>query len=146
MAQIEGVLVTPLTIIKDERGQVMHMLRADAPHFQKFGEAYFSLINPGAVKAWKVHDLASANIAVPVGRATFVLHDSRDTSPTRGAFQEVALGEDDYKLLTIPPGVAYGWRNDGASPALIANCSTEPHRQGEGRNLPIDAFSYRWEE
>ena len=35
---IEGVLVHSLKQFPDERGSVMHMLRSDAPHFQKFGE------------------------------------------------------------------------------------------------------------
>ena len=30
----------------------MHMLRADAPHLQGFGEIYFSTVNPGAIKGW----------------------------------------------------------------------------------------------
>ena len=30
----------------------MHMLRADEPHFERFGEIYFSLVYPGGVKAW----------------------------------------------------------------------------------------------
>ena len=51
---IEGVRITPLRQIPDERGTVMHMLRADAPHFEGFGEIYFSWVYPGAIKAWHV--------------------------------------------------------------------------------------------
>src|SRR5690349_19661138 len=52
---IPGVVVSPLKQIPDERGMVMHMLkRTDAP-FAGFGEIYFSIVNPGAVKAWKKH-------------------------------------------------------------------------------------------
>ena len=35
---IEGVILTPLKQIRDERGKVMHMLRADSDIFNKFGE------------------------------------------------------------------------------------------------------------
>ena len=45
---IEGLLKTPLKQIQDERGKVMHMLRATDPHFNKFGEVYFSWANPGS--------------------------------------------------------------------------------------------------
>jgi len=41
---IEGVRVVPLRQIPDERGKVMHMLRADDPHFERFGEIYFSTV------------------------------------------------------------------------------------------------------
>ena len=41
---INGVVVKPLRRIPDERGFVMHMLRADDPEFEKFGEIYFYAI------------------------------------------------------------------------------------------------------
>ena len=41
MSKIEGVTITPLKKIPDERGSIMHMLRNDDPHFEKFGEIFF---------------------------------------------------------------------------------------------------------
>lgn len=52
---IDGVEVFPLLRIQDERGVVMHMLRADDPHVTEFGEIYFSVIYPGIIKRWHVH-------------------------------------------------------------------------------------------
>ena len=52
---IDGVVLTPLKQIFDERGKVMHMLRQDSPSFQHFGEIYFSCTYPGVVKAWHLH-------------------------------------------------------------------------------------------
>ncbi len=49
---IEGITITPLKQILDERGKVMHMLRRDDEHFQQFGEIYFSTVRPNVVKAW----------------------------------------------------------------------------------------------
>ena len=34
---IEGVIITPLKQIEDERGKVMHMLREDSNVFKRFG-------------------------------------------------------------------------------------------------------------
>ena len=39
---IEGVIVTPLKIISDDRGSVMHMLRNDSKVFDKFGDLFFN--------------------------------------------------------------------------------------------------------
>ena len=47
---IEGVVVQPLRRIADERGSVMHMLRAGDAWFTGFGEIYFSTVYPGVVK------------------------------------------------------------------------------------------------
>ena len=52
---IDGVVLTPLKQIFDERGKVMHMLSINTPIFTGFGEIYFSCTYPGVVKAWHLH-------------------------------------------------------------------------------------------
>ena len=47
---IEGVKIIQKQIF-DERGKIMHMLRADDDNFKKFGEIYFSVTYPNVVKA-----------------------------------------------------------------------------------------------
>ena len=39
---IEGIIITPLKKIKDERGAVMHMMRKDSGIFKNFGEGKYS--------------------------------------------------------------------------------------------------------
>ena len=65
---IDGVILTELLQINDERGAVLHMLRNDAPEFTRFGECYFSEVLPSTIKAWKRHHNQTQNLAVPVGR------------------------------------------------------------------------------
>ena len=55
---IDGVKIVPLRQVVDERGKIMHMLKATDPHFIKFGEIYFSCAWPGTVKAWHIHAFA----------------------------------------------------------------------------------------
>ena len=43
---IEGVKITPLRQIPDERGKIMHMLKSTDDHFSGFGEIYFSCVHP----------------------------------------------------------------------------------------------------
>ncbi len=143
-ADIQGVVITPLSIVPGEDGQVMHMLRSDAAHFRRFGEIYFSCIYPRVVKGWKLHSASWSNMAVPTGRIKFVLHDTREASPTKGAFQEILLGDNRYALLTIPPGVAYAWKNLLPTVALVANCATEAWSPNEAKNIPIKDIAYEW--
>ena len=89
---IEGVKITPLRQILDERGKVMHMLRNNDAHFQSFGEIYFSCVYPGAIKAWHLHKEMTLNYAVPHGRIKLVLFDNREGSRTQGEIQEIFLG------------------------------------------------------
>jgi dTDP-4-dehydrorhamnose 3,5-epimerase len=128
---IDGVIVQPLRIIPDERGRVMHMLRASDPWFRGFGEIYFSTIYPGVVKGWHLHKKMVLNYAVPVGRIKFVLFDPRQGSPTNGRLQELFLGPDRYCLVQVPPGVWNGFKGVGTEPALVANCATLQHDPDE---------------
>ncbi len=131
MSDIEGVQITPLRRIPDERGAIFHMLREDSPAFERFGEIYFSAVYPGVVKAWHIHKRMTLNYAVPVGMIKLVLYDDRTDSPTRGAVLELHLGELNYALVTIPPLVWNGFKGEGTGPALVANCATLPHDPDE---------------
>jgi dTDP-4-dehydrorhamnose 3,5-epimerase len=145
---IEGVRVTPLRQIPDERGKIMHMLRSDAPHFEAFGEIYFSMVYPGAVKGWHIHRVMTLNYAVPSGTIKMVLFDAREGSPTQGRLMEVYAGEANYVLITVPPGVWNGFKGVGVTPALVANCATHPHDPDEiGRMDPHSnsVIPYSWE-
>ena len=128
---IEGVKVIPLKQIVDERGKVMHMLKATDPHFIRFGEIYFSCAWPGTIKAWHLHKSMTLNNAVLSGRAKLVLYDGRPGSPTQGRIQEIFFGEDNYCLVQIPPGITNGYKAYGDKLVILANCATEPHDPNE---------------
>ena len=123
---IHGVKILPLRQIVDERGKVMHMLKATDPHFIKFGEIYFSCAWPGNVKAWHIHKTMTINNAVISGRAKLVIYDLSDQSPTHGELQEVFLGEDDHVLVQIPPGIAHCDQAYGHELGLRAHCPPQP--------------------
>lgn len=142
---IDGVLITPLKQISDGRGKVMHMLREDSEAFQRFGEIYFSCVEPGAVKAWRWHRRMTLNYAVIYGRIRLVLYDDRVDSVTRGRIQELLLSPENYVLVTVPPFVWNGFKGEGDGISIVANCATIPHdpteveRKGAfDRSIPYD--------
>ena len=143
---IAGVIVKPLRKIPDERGCVMHMLRADDPEFERFGEIYFSTVRPGAIKAWHLHTEMTLHYAVVAGMIKLVLFDDREGSATRGEVQEVFVGEENYCLVKIPPLVWNGFKGIGRHTAIVANCATIPHRPEEIRRLdPLSGrIPYDW--
>lgn len=144
---IHGVLIHPLRQIPDERGKIMHMLRCDDPHFERFGEIYFSVAYPGVIKGWHLHKEMTLNYAVVSGMIKLVLYDDRPESPTRGELQELFLGDGNYVLVRIPPFVWNGFKGVGVAPAILANCSTIPHAADEiVRMSPFDpSIPYSWE-
>lgn len=141
---IEGVETLPLRVIDGPDGAVLHMLRADHPAFDAFGETYFSEVNPGATKGWKFHREMTQRLAVPVGQVVFCMKDGRQASQSGGRTAVVQMGRPDhYRLLVIPPGVWYAFRNPGTSVALIANVPDLPHSpdEVERRDLRDPEFS-----
>ena len=143
---IDGVKIVPLSQIVDERGKIMHMLKATDPHFTRFGEIYFSCAWPGAVKAWHIHKSMTVNNAVISGRAKLVLYDGRQGSPTFGEVEEVFMGEGNYVLVQIPPGIANGYKAYGDKLVILANCASEPHDAQEMERIdPFDNdIPYDW--
>jgi dTDP-4-dehydrorhamnose 3,5-epimerase len=146
MSTIQGVQIIPLRRIPDERGTVFHMLRCTDPHFQQFGEIYFSSIYPSAIKGWHRHREMSLFYACVFGRIKLVMYDERDGSPTKGNLMEVFLGPDNYSLVIIPPEVWNGFKGMSDPYALVANCCTHAH--DPSRSSRLDPFKnhipYDW--
>ena len=144
---IEGVQIVPLARIPDERGAILHMLRKNDEHFVEFGEIYFSLAFPGIIKGWHEHTRQTQNYAVPIGMIKLVLFDRRPLSKSTGNLLELFVGELNYCLVTIPPGVINGYKVVGQESALVANCATLPHEPDEmERYDPLsDVVPYTWD-
>lgn len=143
---IEGVVIKELKQIADYRGKVMHMIRCDSPDFLTFGEIYFSVVNSGAIKAWKKHLRMTQNIAVPAGKIRLVIYDNREGSKSFGMLEVFELGEENYSLLRIPPQVWYGFCGISSFPAIIANCTDIPHdpKESEKINPESKLIPYEW--
>ncbi|MFH1786622.1 MAG: dTDP-4-dehydrorhamnose 3,5-epimerase family protein [archaeon] len=122
---IDGVKTKPLKQIVDERGKVGHIMRKDDEIFEKFGEVYLTVGNPGIVKGWHYHKTQTDNFAVVKGLMKLVLYDSRKNSPTKGELNEFLVGDENHQLVKIPPGVVHGFTAIGAEPAYAINVCTE---------------------
>ena len=144
---IHDVKITPLKIISDNRGKVMHMLRTDSQVFEKFGEIYFSTIYHQSIKGWHLHKESTLNYVCIKGKVKLVLFDNRKESSTKGVYQELILSPEDYFLVTIPPNIWNGFKGLDRAESIIANCLTLPHNEREmvRKDLFDKSFSYKWE-
>lgn len=142
-SNIEGVKITSLKIISDNRGSVMHMLRSDSPIFEKFGEIYFSTIFKDKIKAWHLHKEATLNYACVFGKVKLVLFDDRQKSETQGLYQEIVLSLENYSLITIPPNIWNGFKGLNNDHSIIANCLNLPHNESEMVRLDPDNEKFK---
>ncbi len=101
---IDGVKVSSLKPLPDERGRLMEMFKSIEPDFEKFGQVYLTTAYPGAVKAWHYHKKQTDNFICVQGMMKVVLHDARENSPTRGQTNEFFMGDWNPIRLRIPTG------------------------------------------
>jgi len=144
---IDGVTVRALKLIPDERGQLMEILRADDPEFNKFGQVYMTTAYPGVVKAWHYHKLQDDNMTVLKGMAKIVLYDDREGSPTRGTVNEFFVGDHNHVLVHIPKNIWHGFKCVSEEDCIILNTVTECYnyeQPDEFRRPPHGELPYDW--
>ena len=137
------LIITPLDIIETDKGDVMHGMKSYDPGFSGFGEAYFSVVNHNAIKAWKRHHEMTLNLVVPVGKIKFVLFDDRDESNNN--FQEIIISRDNYCRLTVPPMIWIGFQGMDNNDSVLLNIADINHNPSEVDKKSIDEINFDWE-
>ena len=138
IVNLSTITVTPQKRIPVSGGDILHAMKKSDPGYMGFGEAYFSLVEFGVVKAWKRHQLMTLNLVVPVGRVRFVFIDSK------GLAQEEIVGEDHYVRLTVPPGIWFGFQGVSEGTALLLNIANIEHSPEEIERKELNEFEYDW--
>ena len=137
---VNQIIVTPLKRIKVLGGDVLHALKSNDEGFLGFGEAYFSLIDYLEIKAWKRHLNMTLNLVVPIGSVKFVFIDDQ------GSFREEVAGEENYKRITVPPKIWFGFCGLAEPRSLLMNISDIIHDQEEVERMNLDSINYKWDK
>jgi dTDP-4-dehydrorhamnose 3,5-epimerase len=141
---IDGISLTTLKRIPNEKGDILHALKQSENSFTSFGEAYFSIANYQAVKGWKMHTKMTLNLIVPIGAIRFVIFDNRSDSSTHGIYNQVVLSADNYSRLTIQPGLWVAFQGVGKNENMLLNIASIEHDPAESINSPLEAFEFNW--
>ncbi|MDD5392925.1 MAG: dTDP-4-dehydrorhamnose 3,5-epimerase [Thiothrix sp.] len=136
---VAQIKVTPLKRISLAGGDVLHGMKRDEPGFVDFGEAYFSMIEVDAIKAWKRHLRMTLNFVVPIGMVRFVFMDDQ------GGLREEVTGMDRYVRLTVPPGIWFGFKGLTAPYSMLMNIADIPHDPVEIERKSLDEIHFNWE-
>lgn len=139
MEKINGVELTPLKRILHEKGDLFHGLKYSEDSFSGFGEAYFSTVHQGDIKAWKLHKEMVLNLIVPVGAVRFVVLD-----PEGKNHFDTILSPDNYSRLTVQPGLWFGFQGIGENLNLVTNIASIEHDPDEVERKELNAFDYAW--
>ena len=139
---IEGVIITPLKIIDVPGGDVFHAMKKSDLGFAGFGEAYFSTIESGVIKAWKRHQKMTLNLVVITGKIKFIICDDRNGVDEN--FQEIVLSRDNYFRLTVPPMLWMGFQGLAREPSTLLNIASIPHESEESVKRDVDEIIFDW--
>ena len=134
----DGVL-TPLARIETAGGDVLHAMKQSDAGYAGFGEAYFSWVAQGSVKAWKRHTRMTMNLIVPLGKVRFVFHLDGGEE-----FRVEEIGPDCYARITVPPGIWFGFRGLAAPQSLVLNIASIPHDPKEVERRALTEITYGW--
>lgn len=137
--KLDDIHITALQRFETAGGDVLHAMKQNDVGFAGFGEAYFSWVNPGAVKAWKRHTKMTMNLLVPVGRVRFVFRLDEVSD-----FRVEEVGIDRYERITVPPGIWFGFQGLAESNSLVLNIASIAHDPNEVERLPLQDFNYGW--
>lgn len=141
---IQGVQLTPITRILNEKGDILHGIKSSEDSFNGFGEAYFSHILYKDIKGWKKHEKMILNLLVPCGKIKFVLYDDRVNSKTFNQFNEFLLSVENYQRLTVSPGIWMAFQGMSVEKNLLLNIANIEHDTKEAIACDINEINYKW--
>ncbi len=145
---IDGVELIELRRFNDDGGSMMELFRFNEPRPAGLAgfepqQLNFSVVQPGAIKAFHLHRRQTDVWFVPPeDRILRVLVDMRAGSSSEGVRRRIMLGDGNSRLVRVPPGVAHGCRNLSRTESRILYLADllfdpDPERCDEGR-LPWD--------
>ena len=137
---IDGVAIVDLEVHADDRGQLVEVLKEGGPLYQEVKQTTCTEAYPGTIKAFHWHKKQTDIWFFCRGMAQVVLHDPREGSPTKGETNVFYMGERALKLLSIPPGVAHGYRVLGNERACLFYHTTEAYdpKDPDEMRIPYD--------
>jgi dTDP-4-dehydrorhamnose 3,5-epimerase len=118
-------------------------MKASDMGYAGFGEAYFSWINPGNIKAWKRHTRMVMNLVVPIGMVRFVFHLENE-QPAKN-FRVIDIGRDNYARITVPFGIWFGFQGLETPHNLVLNVSNIVHQPDEVERKSLNEIKFDWD-
>jgi len=134
MSFISDISVSNISIIPNEFGDIVKILKCDDKKSEKISEVYCSWVVPKKIKAWKMQDFQTMNLFVLLGEVRFVFIDDNEE------ILKIDVSFNSHKLLIIPPGIWYGFMCLSNENGLILNSTDIVHNPDSVRRRAVDYF------
>ena len=133
------IIVRPLKRIPVLGGDVLQVLKNTDDSYKNFGEAYFTFINYGAIKAWKKHLKMTLNLVVPFGNVKFIFTDDLGED-----IYEIQIGDNNYSMISVPPGIWFGFKGISNTSSIVLNIADILHDPLEVERKKVTDFNIKF--
>lgn len=144
---IDGVKIIDENPIRDDRGWFMEIFR-ESTIGRKARQVSVSVVKEGMVKdkdKFHLHKKQWDFFCCIKGHVKLVLVDKRKNGSTEDEIMEILIGEDNPKLIVIPPGVLHAVKGL-IGDCYIIDCVTEEYNeQNPDEFRTINTF-YDWDK
>ena len=136
---LDNIKVSKLKIIKIPQGNIMKALNKSELKKWTFGEAYFSKIKYGKIKAWKYHKKMNLQLVVPSGKVKFVFFSKKNNK-----FKVIEIGEKKYSRITVPAKIWFGFKGVNKRESIILSITNIKHNKKEILRCKKNEIKYKW--
>ena len=124
---IDGVKIKEVKKHFDDRGFFAEIIKFGEEIFSEIKQTSYTETYPRTIKAFHYHK-KQTDIWFPVkGNMQIVLYDLREDSKTKGETQVIYAGKDNPLVVSIPIGVAHGYRVLGEEKAGLFYHTSEAY-------------------
>jgi dTDP-4-dehydrorhamnose 3,5-epimerase len=139
---IDDIIIKKLIKNEDNRGWLIELFRKDMTDDYLSPEmSYISLTYPGIVRGPHEH-LEQTDYFCFLGSIfKLVLWDNRKESATYKNKMSLNMGENDYIIVIVPPGIVHAYKNTGNKPGFVINLPNKLYA-GWGKKEKVDEIRY----
>lgn len=145
---IKDVQIKSLALHHDDRGFFTEVVKFGEKIFHEVKQTSYTETHPGVIKAFHWHKKQWDIWFVSRGSAQVVLNDLRKKSPTKGQTDVFYIGEKNPIAISIPPGVAHGYRVLGNEKVGLFYHTTRPYEAAhpDEERIPFDSplINFDW--
>lgn len=141
--KINDIIIKDLIKYEDDRGWLIELFRKDMIGEDIFPVmSYISLTYPGVARGPHEH-LEQTDYFCFSGHSDFklILWDNRKDSSTYKNKMILNIGQDEHKIVIVPPGIVHAYKNVGDKPGLIINLPNKLYA-GWGKKENVDEIRY----
>jgi len=134
MNLLSNILISETITIPNDLGDIIKIVKCGEQQTNNISEVYCSWLISNKIKAWKKQKIQTMNLFVIIGAIRFVFIDDNDE------VMKIDINSNSNRLLTIPPGIWYGFKCISNNNGLILNSTDVVHNPNLVTRKPVDYF------